>query len=67
MNLKEKFGKNLQRLVAERRMSLEKFAYETGISKGYIYDMAQGKANVSLTMLEKIAKGLKIKPQDLLA
>jgi hypothetical protein len=34
---------------------MERFAYEYGVSKGYIYDMAKGRANVSLTMLEKLA------------
>ena len=66
MNLKERLGKNLQNLVAKKRVSLEQFAYENGISKGYIYDMARGRANVSLEMLEKVAQGLKVKPADLL-
>ena len=67
MDIRKRLGKNLQRLVAQRNMSLERFAYEHGVSKGYIYDMAKGRANVSLTMLEKIAKGLKVKPTELIS
>ena len=67
MDIRKRLGKNLQRLVAQRNQSLEKFAYEQGISKGYIYDMAHGRANVSITMLQKLAKGLKVKPTELIS
>lgn len=65
-DIKKTIGANLKRKLAERNISLEKFAYENDISKGYIYDVAKGKANISIEMLDKIAKGLKIKIRDLL-
>lgn len=67
VDLRKKLGQNLKRLVSEQALSLEKFAYENGISKGYIYDIAKGRANVSLTMLEKLGRALKTKPQDLIS
>ena len=67
VDIRKRLGKNLQRLVAERKMSLERFAYENDISKGYIYDMAKGKANVSIEMLAKLAKGLKVRPTELIS
>jgi transcriptional regulator with XRE-family HTH domain len=56
----------VRKLAAQQNISLEKLAYENDISKGYIYDIANGKANVTLTLLEKLAKALKVKPKDLL-
>ena len=67
MDIKKTLGKNLRKFVAEQKISLEKLAYENQISKGYIYDMANGEANVSLEMLEKVAKALKKKPKDLIS
>ena len=67
MDIKKRLGNNLKKLVAARKTSLERFAYENDISKGYIYDVANGKANVSITMLEKLAKGLKVKARDLIS
>jgi transcriptional regulator with XRE-family HTH domain len=66
MNLNKVLGKNVRKLAAQQNISLEKLAYENDISKGYIYDIANGKANVTLTLLEKLAKALKVKPKDLL-
>ena len=67
MDIRKKLGNNLRHLVAQKQISLERFAYENQVSKGYIYDIARGKANVSITMLEKLAKGLRVKPQDLIS
>jgi transcriptional regulator with XRE-family HTH domain len=65
-DLKKVIGVNLKKAVNERGISLEQFAYENGISKGYIYDVANGKANLTVDMLETIAKGLKVKVEALL-
>lgn len=67
MVLKKRLAKNLRRQVGLKGISLERFAYENDISKAYIYDIANGRANVSLDMLEKIAKSLRKKPQDLIS
>jgi DNA-binding Xre family transcriptional regulator len=66
MDLNKTLAKNVRKHAANQKISLEKLAYENGISKGYMYDIANGKANVTLTLLEKLAKALKVKPKDLI-
>ena len=67
MDIRKKLGKNVRKLLNDQNLSPERFAYEHQISKGYIYDVVNGEANVTLTMLEKLAQGLKVKPEDLIS
>jgi len=53
-----RLGRNLMRLCAERGKSLERVAYESGVSKGYIYDIAKGRGNPSVLILHRIASAL---------
>ena len=66
MNLKTRLAKNVKKYLVKTPTTLEKFAYENGISKGYMSDIVNGKANASLNTLEKLARGLGIEPLDLL-
>lgn len=47
-------------MSAEKQKSLERIAYEAGVSKGYIYDIAKGEANPSILILHRIASALDI-------
>ena len=67
VDIRKRLGKNLRKIITQRKSNLERFAYEAHISRAYVYDIANGKANVSITMLQRIAKVLKIKPQDLIS
>ena len=63
INLKEKqimFGVRIAQLRRKRGLSLEKLAYESGVSKGNLSDIENGKKNPRLSTLILIAEGLEI-------
>ena len=55
-----RLGKILIAISSEKQKSLERVAYEAGVSKGYIYDIAKGRANPSVLILHRIASALDI-------
>lgn len=54
------FGKRVAEYAAKRGISIERLAYEAGVSKGYLYDLVKGDANPSLVILYRIASALDI-------
>lgn len=61
------FGNNIRNLRTERKISLAKFSEITGISKGYLCDIENGKAtNPSLNVLKEIATNLNCSISDIL-
>ena len=66
MDINEVFGKK----VLERRLSLkisqETLANMADIDRTYLPDIEKGKRNVSLKVVDKIAKALSISLKDLL-
>ena len=61
MTIQEKVGKTIIKLRKERGMSQETFAYESGIDRRYMSDIENGKRNISLDILERVADKLEIK------
>jgi transcriptional regulator with XRE-family HTH domain len=61
MTLQEKVGKAIIKLRKERGMSQETFAFESGIDRRYMSDIENGKRNISLDILERIADKLNIR------
>lgn len=61
MDIKKKFGKQVKMLRLEKGLSQEKLAYEADIDRTYIPSIEKGERNVSITVIEKIAKALKVK------
>ena len=55
-----RLGKALISFSAVKQKSLERVAYEAGVSKGYIYDIAKGRANPSILILNRISSALDI-------
>ncbi|WP_172196004.1 helix-turn-helix domain-containing protein [Saccharibacillus qingshengii] len=53
-------SQNLKRLRAERKLSLDKLADLTGISKTMLGQIERGESSPSLTTVWKIANGLKV-------
>lgn len=53
-------SKNLKHLRNERKLSLDKLADLTGISKTMLGQIERGESNPSITTVWKIANGLKI-------
>ena len=58
MNTQEKLGKAIQKLRANDNISQEKLALSAGIDRRYMSDIENGKRNISLDILERLAKGL---------
>lgn len=56
----KKLGQRICEYAAKRKKSIERLAYEAGISKGYLYDIAKGIGNPSALILFRIASALNI-------
>lgn len=59
-NLNTIFANNLKRIREERKLSLDKVAELTGVSKSMIGQIERGDSNPTITTVWKIANGLKI-------
>ena len=60
MTIQQKVGITIRELRKERGMSQETFAYESGIDRRYMSDIENGKRNISIDILERIADKLGI-------
>jgi transcriptional regulator with XRE-family HTH domain len=58
MNVKSKIGQRLRELRKKKGLSQEKFSFECDLDRTYIASIEQGKRNVSIENIEKIAKAL---------
>ena len=65
MTIQQKVGITIKELRKERGMSQETFAYESGIDRRYMSDIENGKRNISLDILERIADKLEIRLSEL--
>jgi len=65
MDIKKKFGKQVKKLRLEEGLSQEKLAYEADLDRTYIPSIEKGERNVSITVVEILAKALKVKITDL--
>ena len=50
-------GKKITEHAANRGVSIERLAYEAGVSKGYLYDVVKGEGNPSLIILQRVLMG----------
>lgn len=61
-----RLAKNLRRLRQEKGLSQEAFAYEAGIHRTYVSDLERGARNPTITVVDKIAEFLGVRPGQLL-
>jgi transcriptional regulator with XRE-family HTH domain len=61
------FGKKLRELRLERGISQEKLAEISDLHRNYVGVLERGGQSPSLDAICKLARGLKVKPADLLA
>lgn len=61
------FGQNVHRLRVEAGIDKSRFALMVGISRQYLLKIETGKANVTIEIIEQIAEGLTVPPEDLLS
>jgi transcriptional regulator with XRE-family HTH domain len=62
----QRLGRNLRRLRQKKGWSQEAFAFEAGLHRTYISDLERGARNPTITVVEKLAKALGVKPGALL-
>ena len=60
MDIKQEFGKRLNQLRKEKKMSQEQLAELSELNRPYISAIEQGKRNVSIGVIEKLAQALEI-------
>lgn len=65
MDIKSKIGNKIRKLRHKRELSQEQFANICGLDRTYIAGIEQGKRNVSIINLEKIAIAFEISLSDL--
>ncbi len=64
MDLNKKIGERIIRLRKERGLTMEKLAYESGISKGGLSEIERGMKEPRLSTLIKICEALDITLKD---
>ena len=65
MPLQNNIGPTIRALRAQRYLSQEKLALETGIGRRYMSDIENGRRNVSLETIEKLAGFFEISASEL--
>lgn len=63
--IKSKFGNKVREIRKNKGLSQENFAGLADIDRTYIADIENGKRNVSIVIIGKIAKAFKISISDL--
>ena len=66
MSLQKNIGIALRALRAQKGISQEKLALETGIGRRYMSDIENGRRNVSLEIIEKIANYFELSASELI-
>ena len=61
----EIFGKKIRTVRLEQKLSQEELAYKAGLHRTYIGMIERGEKNISLLNIEKVAKALSVKIQEL--
>jgi transcriptional regulator with XRE-family HTH domain len=64
--ISKKLGQNLKRIREEKGMTQGDICRATGFDRAYISRVENGEKNPTLLNLEKIAKALGIKPDELI-
>jgi transcriptional regulator with XRE-family HTH domain len=65
MDIKKKFGKKIKSLRLERGWSQEMLAFNADLDRTYIPSIEKGDRNVSIKVIEKLAKAFKLSESDL--
>ena len=60
MNIKLKIGQRVKQLRNERKISQEALGLEAEVDRTYVSDVENGRRNVSMEILEKLIKALKV-------
>jgi len=66
VDIRKRLGSNLKRLRKEKGWSQEEFADRAGIHRTYVSDIERAARNPTITIVEKLAKPLKVSASALL-
>lgn len=66
MDIRKRVGENVRRLRTEAGLSQEQFAFEADMHRTYVSGVERGLRNPTVTVLERMAKALKVKPEQLI-
>ena len=66
MDIRERLARNLRRLRQKKGWSQEEFAFQAGVHRTYVSDLERVARNPTITVVEKLAKALGVKPGVLL-
>lgn len=65
-DIRQRLARNLRKLRQDAGLSQEAFADHAGIHRTYISDLERGARNPTITVVEKLARGLDVTASDLL-
>ena len=65
MDIRKHLGNKIKLLRLEKSYSQEELAYKAEIDRTYISDIEKGERNVSILIIEKLAKALEIEVFEL--
>ncbi|MEL7475283.1 MAG: helix-turn-helix transcriptional regulator [Cyanobacteria bacterium J06555_12] len=65
MEIRQRIGWNVRRLRAERELTQEDFATDSGFDRGYVSGVERGVRNPSILALKRIADALDVDVADL--
>lgn len=66
MDVRTRIGWNIRRLRADRALTQEDFATDSGFDRGYISGVERGVRNPSILVLQRIASALNVDVSELL-
>lgn len=66
VDIRQRLGKNVRRLREAKGWSQEDYADRAGIHRTYVSDIERGRRNPTVTVVEKLAGPLDVKPGRLL-
>ena len=66
VDIRKRLGSNLKRLRLEKGWSQEDFADRAGIHRTYVSDIERAARNPTITIVEKLAKPLRVSASILL-
>ncbi len=65
MDIRKRIGWNVRRLRAQRELTQEDFATDSGFDRGYISGIERGVRNPSVLVLERLCSALKVDVAEL--
>jgi transcriptional regulator with XRE-family HTH domain len=66
VDIRKRLGQNLRRLRKAKGLSQEAFADDVGIHRTYVSDLERGRRNPTITIVEKLATFLAVRPGEVL-